>query len=369
VRDLSVIETPPRNRLAIQTQLTPWSDTVIATAIRNELRRSGQVFFITPRIEGLERLVRSLRELIPDAVIDGAHGQMPEHRLEESMLRFVRGETQVLVATSIIENGLDIPRANTILIHHAHRFGLAQLYQMRGRVGRSDQRAYAYLLVPSTRELTEDARKRLSALVEFSDLGAGFRIAALDLEIRGAGEFLGAQQSGHIAAVGFELYIGMLERAVRRLQGEELDHAPEAVSINLGIPAFVPDDLVPEAGQRLALYKRLSAAMSPEEVDALREELADRYGKLPEPARNLFRQARLRLVAAAQGAVSIDWADGAIAVRYGERPKVDADKIVSLMKQDSGVRITPGGVVRMRVPDERADRVAAASLALRKLAL
>jgi transcription-repair coupling factor (superfamily II helicase) len=367
VRDLSVIETPPRNRLAIKTQLAPWSDSLLASALRAELRRGGQVFFIHPRVEGVERLRDQLAELVPEAQIGVAHGQLPEAQLERVMLDFVRGAVQVLVATTIIENGLDIPRANTIVVNQAHRFGLAQLYQMRGRVGRSDQRAYAYLLVPSRRELTPEARRRLGALVEFSDLGAGFRIAALDLEIRGAGELLGARQSGHIAAVGFEMYIGMLERAVRELRGQPIEHAPEPVSVNLGVEAHLPESLVPDPGQRLAIYKRISAAEHSDEVAALAEEAADRFGQLPEAARNLFRIARVRLEAAAQGAVSIDFADGFIAVRYGERPRVDADKIVDLLQRDPDVRVSPTGVVRLRVPDPRADRIAAASLALRKL--
>lgn len=369
VRDLSVIETPPRNRLAIQTHLVPWSSTTIAAAVRNEIKRGGQVYFVHPRVEDIEQIAASIREWVPEASIRHGHGQMPEHRLEEVMLSFVRGETDVLVATTIIENGLDIPRANTIVVNEAHRFGLSQLYQMRGRVGRSDVRAYAYLLVPPARELTAEARQRLSALVEFSDLGAGFRIAALDLEIRGAGEFLGARQSGHIAAVGFELYAEMLEKEVRRQRGEPLEHAPEPVTINLGVPSFLPEELVPEPGQRLAFYKRLAAADDPERVDALVAEAEDRYGKLPEPAQNLFRLARLRLAAAAQGAISIDWMTDGVAVKYGERPKVDADKIFRLMHEDDGVRLTPGGVIRLRVPDAGADRIAAASLALRRLAL
>ncbi len=248
VRDLSVIETPPRNRLAIETRLVPWSGAIIAAAVRNELRRGGQVFFVHPRVEDIEQVAADLRELVPEARIGHAHGQMPERLLERAMLDFVQGRLDVLVATTIIENGLDIPRANTMLVNQAHRFGLAQLYQMRGRVGRSDQRAYAFLLIPSRRELTAEARRRLAALVEFSDLGAGFRIAALDLEIRGAGEFLGARQSGHIAAVGFEMYAGMLEREVRRLRGEALPHAPEPVAINLGVPALIPESLVPVPG-------------------------------------------------------------------------------------------------------------------------
>ncbi len=368
VRDLSVIETPPRNRLAIQTRLVPWSGSLVAAAIRNELRRGGQVFYVYPRVRGIEEIVHRLRELVPEARIAHAHGQMTEGRLEQVMLDFVQGRADVLVATTIIENGLDIPRANTILVHDAHRFGLSQLYQMRGRVGRSDVRAWAWLLVPGRRQLAADARRRLAALVEFSDLGAGFRIAAMDLEIRGAGELLGARQSGHIAAVGFEMYARLLEDAVRRLRGEPPGEEPEPVAINLGIEAFLPEDYVPEPGHRLEVYKRLSRAATGEELRALEEEVRDRFGRLPDPVRNLFRVAALRLAAVAQGAVAIDWLGDAVAVRYGERPRVAPERIVRLVQEDEDVRLSPAGVVRVRVADPRMDRVAAASLALRKLA-
>ncbi len=368
VRDLSVIETPPRNRLAIQTHLAPWSPSLVAAAIRNEMRRGGQVYFITPKVAGIEQLVANLAELVPEAVIVHAHGQMPEGQLEKVMLRFVRGEADVLVATTIIENGLDISRANTILVSQAHRFGLSQLYQMRGRVGRSDQRAYAYLFIPPRRELTPEARQRLAALVEFSELGAGFRIAAMDLEIRGAGEFLGARQSGHITAVGFEMYAEMLERAVRQQQGLPLPQPPEPVSINLGIEVFLPEETIPHPGHRLEIYKRLSRAETIDEIRAIMEEAEDRFGKLPPPAKNLFRQAELRVVAQEQGAIAIDWAGDAVAVRYGERPKIDGERVIQLLQRDDQVRMTAGGVLRLKVADPRADRIAAASLALRKLA-
>ncbi len=368
VRDLSVIETPPRNRLAIQTHLAAWSPSLIAAAIRNEVGRGGQVYFVHPQVEGIEEMTASLREWVPEARFRHAHGQMPEGMLQETMLGFLRGDFDVLVATTIIENGLDIARANTIIINQAHRFGLSQLYQMRGRVGRSDQRAFAYLVIPSRRSLTPEARRRLSALVEFTELGAGFRIAALDLEIRGAGEFLGARQSGHLAAVGFELYSQMLEHAVRRLRGLPLEDEPEPVTINLGISASLGDGYVPRSGQRLAIYKRLSTAESEQEIDALREETEDRYGRINDSAANLFRLAHLRLLAARQGAIGIDWTGQCIAVRYGERPKVNAEEIVRLMQENPDIQVTPAGIVRMKVIDPNADRIAAATLALRRLA-
>ncbi|MDH3283417.1 MAG: transcription-repair coupling factor [Acidobacteriota bacterium] len=368
VRDLSVIETPPMNRLAIQTHLAPWSPSLIAAAIGNELRRGGQVFFLHPRVSGIERVVVELEKLVPEATVRYAHGQMPERQLERVMLAFIRGEVQVLVATSIIENGLDIPRANTILINQAHRFGLSQLYQMRGRVGRSDQRAYAYLLIPPRRELTPEARRRLSALVEFSELGSGFRIAALDLEIRGAGEFLGAKQSGHIVAVGFELYAQMLEEAVRRQKGEAQQEEQETVSINLDVESYLPEAYLPEPGQRLAIYKRLSVAESVDEISSLEAETEDRFGRLPEPARNVFRLAELRVAAAGQGAISVDWAGDGVAVRYGESPKIDTERIVELLRRDEGIRMSPTGVLTLPVEDQSGDRIAAARRALQRLA-
>jgi transcription-repair coupling factor (superfamily II helicase) len=216
--------------------------------------------------------------------------------------------------------------------------------------------------------LTPEARQRLAALVEFSELGAGFRIAAMDLEIRGAGEFLGARQSGHITAVGFEMYAEMLERAVRQQQGLPLPQPPEPVSINLGIEVFLPEETIPHPGHRLEIYKRLSRAETLEEIRAIMEEAEDRFGKLPPPAKNLFRQVELRVVAQEQGAIAIDWAGDAVAVRYGERPKIDGERVIQLLQRDDQVRMTAGGVLRLKVADPRADRIAAASLALRKLA-
>lgn len=367
VRQLSVIETPPRNRLAIQTQLAAWAPTLAAAATRRELSRGGQVFFIHPRIEDLDQVAASVAELVPEARVVVAHGQMPENRLEKVMLQFIRAEADVLVSTSIVENGLDIPRANTLIVNEAHRFGLSQLYQMRGRVGRSDQRAYAYLMVPSQRSLTAEARRRLSALVEFTDLGSGFRIAALDLEIRGAGELLGARQTGHIAAVGFEMYAAMLEDAARRLRGEKELYRPEPVTLRLGVEAGLPPEYVPHSGQRLSIYKRLSQAESREEVEQVRAETVDRFGTTPEAAINLFRLAELRLLASEQGANTVEWVGDGVGVRYGSSPNLDTARLVELLRKDEGVGMTPSGLLKIRVPDPRADRITAARLALRRL--
>src|SRR6185295_5788710 len=271
VLDLSVIETPPPGRMAIQTYLVPFRKGVLAQAIRQELRRGGQVFVVHNRIETLPALARAIREMAPEARVVVAHGKLPERQLEQVMLRFVRHDADILVTTTIIENGLDIPRANTIIINRADRLGLAQLYQLRGRVGRSQQHAYAYFVIPGGQTLSETSRKRLRAIQEFSELGSGFRLAAADLEIRGAGEFLGSRQHGHIAALGFDLYCQMLERVVADLKGEpQVERVP--ASLHLGIDIKLPESYMPEVGDRLALYKRLSIARDDQDVDRLQRE-------------------------------------------------------------------------------------------------
>src|SRR5262249_42367621 len=272
LRDMSVIETPPRDRLAIQTVVQPFSEELVRSAIETELAREGQVYFIHNRIESIYSLATLVSKLVPKARVVVGHGQMGEKELEAVMLKFIRNEADVLVATTIVENGLDIPRANTILINRADRLGLAELYQLRGRVGRSHQRAYAYLLVPQQTILSEVARKRLSAMKEFSELGAGFRIAALDLELRGAGNMLGRQQHGHIEAIGFDLYCQMLERAVSKLKGQEV--APDGhTTLSLGFDVRIPQDYIPSENLRLRTYKRISSLASEEEKQDVRREL------------------------------------------------------------------------------------------------
>src|SRR4029077_15184789 len=275
LRDMSVIETPPRDRLAIQTVVAPFGDQIVKTAIEQELERGGQVYFIHNRVESLYSIAALVQRLVPEAKIATAHGQMGEGQLEKVMFQFVRQETNVLVTTTIVENGLDIPLANTIIINRADRHGLAELYQLRGRVGRSNRRAYAYLLVPSDTELTPVARRRLAALKEFSDLGAGFKIAALDLELRGAGNLLGGEQSGNIDAVGFEMYTGMLDRAIRELKGEELSDKV-STQLNLGIDLRIPTQYIAEENQRLRMYKRAAGVENEAALDDVRKELQDR---------------------------------------------------------------------------------------------
>ncbi|MGH9649448.1 MAG: transcription-repair coupling factor, partial [Terriglobales bacterium] len=282
LRDMSLIETPPRDRIAIQTVVASYDDAMVGNAIEHELERGGQVFFVHNRVESIYEIAARLQELAPRARVIVGHGQMHERELENVMLRFMRHDADVLVSTTIIENGLDIPLCNTILINRADRLGLAELYQLRGRVGRSNRRAYAYLLIPAERDLTPVARRRLAALKEFSDLGAGFKLAALDLELRGAGNLLGGEQSGQVDAVGFELYTSMLERTVRELQGET-EPEQTATQLNLGLPIRIPNEYIADENQRLRMYKRVAGVESAAKLDDVRSELEDRYGPLPVP--------------------------------------------------------------------------------------
>jgi transcription-repair coupling factor (superfamily II helicase) len=305
LRDMSVIETPPKDRMAIQTIVAKFDEKLIRTAVEVELERGGQIYFVHNRVETIYELASKIRELVPQARVVVGHGQMPEAELERTMLAFMDGEYDVLCATSIIENGLDIPRANTIIINRADRHGLSELYQLRGRVGRSNRRAYAYLLIPPEQQLTEIARRRLAALKEFSDLGAGFKIAALDLELRGAGNMLGGEQSGHIEAIGFEMYTTMLEEAVSRLKGEGREERPQ-VTVNLGISLRIDDTYIAEEGQRLRMYKRIAGAESMAALTEVRAELEDRYGKPPESVLHLLIAGEIRLTCEMLGIAQIE---------------------------------------------------------------
>jgi transcription-repair coupling factor (superfamily II helicase) len=306
LRDMSVIETPPKDRMAIQTIVAKFDEKLVRTAVEMELERGGQTYFVHNRVETIYELAAKIRELVPSARIVIGHGQLPEAELERVMLAFMNHEYDVLVATSIIENGLDIPLANTIIINRADRHGLSELYQLRGRVGRSNRRAYAYLLIPPETELTEIARRRLAALKEFSDLGAGFKIAALDLELRGAGNMLGGEQSGHIEAIGFEMYTTMLEEAVRKIKGEEDKPAHAGTAINLGISVRIDASYIPEENQRLRMYKRIAGAETLPEIEDVRAELIDRYGTPPESVENLLAAGELRLMCERLGIAQLD---------------------------------------------------------------
>ncbi|HEY4485255.1 MAG TPA: transcription-repair coupling factor, partial [Nitrospiria bacterium] len=324
VRELSIIETPPADRLAVRTILARFDPPVIRNAILRELARGGQVFFVHNRVLDIERIGTLIRDLVPEARLAIAHGQMHERELEKVMMRFVRQEADVLVTTTIIESGLDIPTANTIMINDAHRFGLADLYQLRGRVGRSGHQAYAYLLVPAEAGLTEEARARIQAIQEFCELGAGFRLAARDLEIRGSGNFLGTQQSGHIAAVGFEFYLQLIEQCVRELKGRS-EPEPVEPTLNLRVSAFIPDAFIPDAYQRLSVYKRLSGLMSDEELAGLRVEIEDRYGAMPPPVRRLLEVVTVKLLARRLRILKLDAvSDGVVIAFDPEAPPAPA---------------------------------------------
>ena len=356
LRDMSIIETPPRDRLAINTQVVQFSESVIKSAIELELARGGQVFFIHNRVESIETIAALVQRLVPQARLAIGHGQMNEQEMERVMLDFVDYKYDVLVATTIIENGIDIPRANTIIINRADQYGLSQLYQLRGRVGRSNRRAYAYLLIPSEQGLTPIARRRLAAIREFSDLGAGFRIAALDLELRGAGNLLGGEQSGQMDALGFDLYTQMLERTVAELRGETIEDET-SVSINLGVDVAIPEDYIQDMGQRLRTYKRVSSARDEETLRSIVAETQDRYGRLPQSVARLFDYARLRRLAEEMGVISIDKTPSGIAIKLTETARVAPEKLMALLGKRAGVSFTPTGVLRVDLSEEEREHV------------
>ena len=344
LRDMSVIETPPRDRLAIQTTVAPFNETLVQRAIEEELARKGQVFFVHNRVESIASLATMINRLVPKARVVVGHGQMRESELEKAMLKFVRNEADVLVSTTIIENGLDIPRANTIIINRADRMGLSELYQLRGRVGRSNQRAYAYLLVPTEGALTPIARQRLAALKEFSDLGAGFRIAALDLELRGAGNILGREQHGHIEAVGFDMYVQMMERAVAERRGEAV--APERhATLNLGQDIRIPPEYIESENLRLRIYKRIAGVSSDAERDEVRRELEDRFGTTPPSVSNLLEYAVLRALAERLLVAAADRRGDQMAIKFYEDTPIGPERLVKLIGKRKDLRLDPAGVL------------------------
>jgi len=356
MRDMSLIETAPRDRLAIQTQVVQFSDNVIKSAIELELSRGGQVFFIHNRVETIETIAGLVNRLVPQARMAVGHGQMNEKDMEKVMLDFIDYKYDVLVATTIIENGIDIPRANTIIINRADQYGLSQLYQLRGRVGRSSRRAYAYLLIPGEQELSPIARRRLAAIREFSDLGAGFRIAALDLELRGAGNLLGGEQSGHLDALGFDLYTQMLERTVAELRGEAVEDET-SVTLNLGVDVAIPEEYISDMGQRLRTYKRVSSAQDEPTLANIRTETEDRYGRIPLSVDRLFSYARLRKLAEKIGLLSIDRTPDGVAFKFSEKARVSPEKLAEFVGTHAHSSFTPTGVLRLVLTEEQQDNV------------
>jgi transcription-repair coupling factor (superfamily II helicase) len=346
IRDMSIIETPPRDRLAIQTNVVKFDQKVIAGAIRQEMERGGQVYFVHNRVESIYSMGALLRRLVPEARIVIGHGQMGEGELEKVMVDFIERKHDVLLASTIIENGLDIPNANTMVVNRADRYGLAQLYQLRGRVGRSDRHAYAYLLVPPQDALSPIARKRLAAIREFSDLGSGFRVAALDLEIRGAGNLLGGEQSGHIEAIGFEMYMKLLEETIRELKGEDLIDDVRA-TVNLKVDLRIDERYVPDMNQRLGVYRKVAAVRSEEELERAVDEVRDRYGPLPISVQNLATYARIRVLADRLRVETIDREGQVVVFKFRQDAAVDPVRLVNLLKRRPDVQMRPPAVLRL----------------------
>ena len=364
LRDISVIETPPRDRLAVQTHVLPFAREVVREAILTELARGGQVFFVHNRIASMPAIARLLAEIVPEARIAAVHGQMDEGELEHAMDAFIEGRADVLLATAIIENGLDIANANTLLVNRADRFGLAQLYQLRGRVGRSDRLAFAYLLVPPDRSLTEEARRRLAAIQEFADLGAGFRIAARDLEIRGAGNLLGAEQHGHLRAVGYETYCRLLEETVQELKGEATTPVAVACDLRLGLDLRLPERFIPEETLRLVVYRRIAGADDDAELDLLRAEFVDRFGPPPPQLDHLLVHQRLRRRAERAGVARIRrTVDGFELLFDPAHPEAHALALRLLAAAPEGA-LSPAGALRLPLPERDGARAAGRLLEL-----
>ncbi len=372
LRELSIIATPPANRVAVKTFITPWDAAMLREAFQRELARGGQVYFLHNEVDSIEKMARELGELVPDARIRVAHGQMPEKELEQVMFDFHRQRFNVLVSTTIIESGIDIPSANTIIIHRADRFGLAQLHQLRGRVGRSHHRAYAYLVVPDRKAMTPDAEKRLEALASLEELGAGFALATHDLEIRGAGELLGEEQSGQITEVGFGLYTELLERAVRSIrkgQIPDLDAVRHhGAEVELHVPALIPDDYLPDVHHRLTLYKRIASAPDAEGLRELQVEMIDRFGLLPEQVKQLFAVTELKLAATAIGVRKLDLGATGGRLSFNEKPDVDPMAVIRLV-QGQPRHYAMEGTDRLRIKLELPDAASRVRTARGLLAL
>ncbi|MEJ7714892.1 MAG: transcription-repair coupling factor [Thermoleophilaceae bacterium] len=350
LRDISVIETPPEGRRPVRTYVGEYEEELVSQAVKRELDRKGQAYFLHNRVESIEETAERVRAMVPEARVIVAHGQMEEKQLEQVMLTFLRGEADVLVCTTIIESGLDISSANTLIVERADELGLSQLYQIRGRVGRSKERAHAYLLYPSMAALTGEASARLATLSDYTELGSGFKIAMRDLEIRGAGNLLGDEQSGHVAAVGFELYVSMLDDAVAALAADSAEEAPEPVRVDVPVDAYVPGDYVPYEAAKIEIHRRVSGAKEVADLILLREELDDRFGPVPEPLDNLIRLQDARIKLGRAGARTVDFAGGRLSVA-----PVDLDsRQVKVLRERIPEAMYESGrsTVRVRVPEE-----------------
>jgi transcription-repair coupling factor (superfamily II helicase) len=360
VRDLSTIESPPKDRMAVETQVVPFSSDLVRDVIEFELERGGQIYFVHNRVEDIEQISSLLRELVPSLRLTVGHGQIDEKALSDRMQAFKEGRYDLLLATTIIENGIDIPNVNTMIVHHAERYGLAQLYQLRGRVGRSNQLAFCYLTIPPDRVLTEEARQRLRAIEEFSELGSGFRIAARDLEIRGAGDLLGAQQSGHISDLGIDTYLKMLEETVREIQGEEIA-APVSAQIDLPVAMSIPEEYVGEVNLRMDLYRRL--ATGEDAPDEILQEMRDRFGPPPEAVGALVRAAQLKRLAERLRVQSIVASNRTLVLRMRRDAKIDVDRLIELVAERGNASFSPAGVLTLEgVPGQESLAIAQATL-------
>ena len=340
IRDLSVINTPPLDRKAVHTILSNFDDATIRGAVMRELARNGQIFFLHNRVESIYTMKTYLSKVVPEARIHVAHGQMNQHELEKTMLGFLNHDFDVLLCTTIIESGLDIPNANTLIVNRADTFGLSQLYQIRGRVGRSHKEAYAYFMVPDRDRMSRDAVKRLKVLKQFTELGSGLKISLHDLEIRGAGNLLGSKQSGQISNVGFELYSQLLEREIRKLKGENVkeDIEPE---IQVNIAAFIPDDYIFEQSERLRFYKRLSGCKDDQELITIKNTLLDRFGPLPPTVENLFDVVDLKMAARESGVISIKIGGYSPVIEFSDRAPINVDRLLAMAKKNRNIRLTP----------------------------
>ncbi|MBR5096887.1 MAG: transcription-repair coupling factor, partial [Treponema sp.] len=342
IRDMSLLTTPPQNRQAIETVIDPYNDDRVAAAIRAEVERGGQVFYLHNRVESLDDTKRKLERLVPEMLIDVAHGQMTSDELDDIFRRFKNGGFQVLVATTIIENGIDIPNVNTILLDRADMYGVSQLYQLRGRVGRSDRKAYAYMFYPENKALSEVAMKRLQVISDFTELGSGFKIAMKDLELRGAGNLLGRDQSGNVYSVGFDLYLRLLNEAVERLTAQK-EYVPQnEVLLELDYTGFIPDTYVSNPQVKMEIYKKIAGVLSREELDSVYSELCDRFGPVPEEVESLLTLAEIRVIAGALFISSIKEKQGFARVEFSKVSNINVDKLMNLIKANPGVvRLDP----------------------------
>ncbi|RLC26757.1 MAG: transcription-repair coupling factor, partial [Deltaproteobacteria bacterium] len=349
IRDISIIATPPEHRHSIITYISEFDDVIIAEAIRKELKRNGQIFFVHNNIHNIWLIAEHLKKLVPEVRLGVAHGRLSEDELEREMFKFMKKEIDMLVCTTIIESGIDIPSANSILINRADRFGLAQIYQLRGRVGRADEQAYAYLFIPEESTLTKDARKRLKVLMEHSDLGAGFQIAMSDLKIRGGGTILGASQTGHIAAVGYDMFLKLMENSMSELKGETVVESLEP-EINMTLSAFIPENFIPDIDQRLSVYRKLAKLTDLKELSDFKAELIDRFGVLPNEAANLILKIKLKVLSIKAGVKRLDLAGQHLLLYFSPAHQKNSFGIVDMIvsKQDR-FKLTPDHVLKARL--------------------